>query len=134
MIKAFHLSSALCLGTVMASSCILQCEMRPDEGATQQVTVVLGVSARPWGLQLLLGNTSEQFLSQRRLWPALEPCLEQLEFEKSGWYPSLVGLPQLNPGLKDSLEVRSSIQLQRYYPVEQLSWFVFSHYLFTVKC
>ena len=108
--------------------------VRPAKGAAQQVTVVLGVRARPWGLQLLLGNTLEQFPSQSRLWPALEPCLEQLESEKSGWYLSLVGLPQLNPGLKDSLEVRSSIQLQRYYPVEQLSWSVFSHYLFTIKC
>ena len=108
--------------------------MRPADGAAQQVTVVLGVGARPRGLQLLLGNTSEQFLSQSRLWPALEPCLEQLESEKSGWYLSLVGLPQVNPGLKDSLEVRYSIQLRRYCPVEQLSWSVFSHYLFTVKC
>ena len=63
---SFGLSSALCasvLSRLLHASYSGFCEA--CWGATQQVTMVLGVRARPWGLQLLLlGNTSEQFLSQ----------------------------------------------------------------------
>lgn len=70
------------------------CPLRPAEGVTWQITMVMGARARLCGISPVWVVLGRPFLSQSLLHPALGSCPGQLESEKSGWYSSLAGLPR----------------------------------------